>query len=371
MKILYITTISLTINAFFKPHIQALVKNGHTVDIACNLKDLELDSLYDELKCKSYQVDFSRSPLSPDNLKAYSQLKKVIENGEYDIVHCHTPNASMITRLVCRKLRKKTSLKVFYTAHGFHFFKGAPKLNWMIFYPIEKFCSRFTDKLITINQEDFQLAKSKFKAKEICYVPGVGVDFSRFENVSVDKAEKRKELGVSEDAFLLVSVGELSKRKNHEVILKAMAQLDDDRIHYILVGDGPLTQYLKDCARELNISQRVHFLGYRKDVAQLYKTGDVCCFPSLHEGLPVALMEAMACGIPVLCSRIRGNVDLIKEDAGFLLEPHDIEGFAQALRKMIDNEELLNEFSAKNASRLATFSKENALKETLCLYDIY
>lgn len=371
MKIIYITTISSTMNAFFKAHIEMLVNEGHSVDLACNDTDWPIDDFYKELGCQYYHIDFSRSPLSPDNIKAYRQLKKVIENGNYDIAHCHTPNAAAITRLVCRKFRKTTNLKVFYTAHGFHFYKGAPKLNWMIFYPIEKFCAKFTDKLLTINQEDFALAKSKIKAKEIYYVPGVGVDFSRFENVSVDKAEKRKELGVSEDAFLLVSVGELSKRKNHEVILKAMAQLDDDRIHYILVGDGPLTQYLKDCARELNISQRVHFLGYRKDVAQLYKTGDVCCFPSLHEGLPVALMEAMACGIPVLCSRIRGNIDLIKEDAGFLLEPHDIEGFAQALRKMIDNEELLNEFSAKNASRLATFSKENALKETLRLYDIY
>ena len=163
-----------------------LVEVGHQVDIACNYTDLALDELYDELGCKSYQVDFSRSPLSKDNIKAYGQLKKVISDGNYDIVHCHTPNASVITRLVCRKFRKKNGLKVFYTAHGFHFYKGAPKLNWMIFYPIEKCCSRFTDKLITINKEDFELAKSKFKAREVHYVPGVGIDLSRFENVQVE-----------------------------------------------------------------------------------------------------------------------------------------------------------------------------------------
>ena len=174
-------------NSFFKPHVEMLVREGHHVDIACNYNDLALDHLYEELGCQAFQIDFSRSPLSPDNIKAYKQLNKVIDNGNYDIVHCHTPNASVITRLVCRKYRKKDGLKVFYTAHGFHFYKGAPKINWMVFYPVEKFCSRFTDKLITINQEDYVLAKSKFKAKEVHYVPGVGVDLSKFENVTVDR----------------------------------------------------------------------------------------------------------------------------------------------------------------------------------------
>ena len=168
MKVLYVTTISLTMNSFFKPHIEMLVREGHHVDIACNYRDLPLDKLYSQLGCCFHQVDFSRSPLSSDNMKAFRQLKAIVRNGGYDIVHCHTPNASVITRLVCRKLRKNSELKVFYTAHGFHFYKGAPKLNWMVFYPVEKFCSRFTDKLITINTEDYELARSKFKAKEIC-----------------------------------------------------------------------------------------------------------------------------------------------------------------------------------------------------------
>lgn len=171
MRILYVTTISLTMNSFFKPHIEMLVHEGNKVDIACNYSDLALDDLYKDLGCKYHQIDFSRSPLSLDNVKAYSQLKKLIEKGKYDIVHCHTPNASVIARLVCRKFRKKNGLKVFYTAHGFHFYKGAPKLNWLVYYPIEKICSYFTDKLITINREDYQLAKKKMKAKEVCYVP--------------------------------------------------------------------------------------------------------------------------------------------------------------------------------------------------------
>ena len=155
VKILYVTTVSSTMNAFFKAHIEMLVKEGHAVDLACNDAGWPIDEFYKTLNCQYHHIDFSRSPLSSDNIKAYGQLKKVIENGAYDIVHCHTPNASVITRLVCRNFRKKNGLKVFYTAHGFHFYKGAPKLNWMVYYPVERFCSRFTDKLITINKEDY------------------------------------------------------------------------------------------------------------------------------------------------------------------------------------------------------------------------
>lgn len=368
MKILYITTISLTINTFFKPHIEMLVKDGNQVDIACNCKDLELDELYSQLGCEAFQIDFSRSPLSPDNIRAYKQLKRVIENGGYDIVHCHTPNASAITRLVCRGFRKKNGLKVYYTAHGFHFFKGASKLNWMLYYPVEKLCSRFTDKLITINQEDYQLAKSKFKAKEVCYVRGVGLDLSKFENIQIDINQKRHELDVPDDATLLISVGELSDRKNHKVIIDAMAKLQNDNFHYIIVGNGPLSEYLKDYAEKNNLHNRVHFLGYRKDIVELYKTADICCFPSIHEGLPVALMEAMACGTPVVCSKIRGNVDLIEEDGGFLVEPYDVDGFAQALKKMSADYDLRMKFSQVNLKKVVNFSKDNVLTEMRELY---
>lgn len=335
MKILYVTTISLTMNSFFKPHIEMLVREGHRVDIACNMKELALDPLYDELGCTAYQIDFSRSPLSPENVKAFGQLDNVIEKGNYDIVHCHTPNASVVTRLVCRKYRKRNGLKVFYTAHGFHFYKGAPKLNWLVFYPVEKICSVFTDKLITINKEDYELAKSKLHAGEVHYVPGVGVDLSRFENIQVDRNAKRHEIGVPEDVTLLVSVGELSERKNHRVVLRALGLIDDPKIHYMIVGKGPLDQQLRDDAVEYNIADRVHFMGYRTDIAQLYKASDVCCFPSIHEGLPVALIEAMACGVPAVCSRIRGNTDLIDDRGGALFAPHSVEECRQAIIEML------------------------------------
>ena len=247
-------------NSFFKPHIKMLVSEGHQVDIACNDADLPLDALYGQLGCRSHRIDFSRSPLSPDNVRAYGQLRKVIENGGYDIVHCHTPNASVVTRLVCRKFRKKRGLKVFYTAHGFHFYKGAPKLNWMVYYPVEKICSRFTDKLITINQEDYNLAKSRFHAGEVRYVPGVGIDFSKFEDVQVDRDAKRQEMGVPEQATVMISVGELSERKNHRLALKALSLMDNNNIHYVIVGRGALAQELQALAKEYRIADRVHLL---------------------------------------------------------------------------------------------------------------
>lgn len=367
MKILFVTTISITMNSFFKPHIEMLVQEGNQVDIACNYIDLALDKLYSDLGCEFYQIDFSRSPLSTDNCKAYGQLKKVIENGNYDIVHCHTPNASVIARLVCRKFRKKNGLKVFYTAHGFHFYKGAPKLNWMVYYPIEKFCSRFTDKLITINNEDFELAKRKFKAKEVHYVPGVGIDLSKFENIQVDRNAKRREIGIPEDAFLLLSVGELSVRKNHKVVIDALAQIEGDNIYYAIAGQGELLFELQDFAKINGISDKVHFLGYRRDIAELYKSADICCLPSIHEGLPVALMEAMACGLPVVCSRIRGNVDLIKSPVnGILFSPNNVEECKQAIENIMDGNRML--ISNNNKLAVKKYSTESIVGTMKLIY---
>lgn len=336
MKILYVTTISLTINSFFKSHIEMLVREGNCVDIACNYKDLPLDELYNELGCNSYQLDFSRNPLSSDNIKAYGQLKNVIENGDYDVVHCHTPNASVIARLVCRKFRKKNGLKVFYTAHGFHFYKGAPKLNWLIYYPIEKLCSYFTDKLITINKEDFELAKRKFNAKDVYYVPGVGIDLTKFENVQVDRNEKRREIGVPEEAFLLFSVGELNDNKNHQVVIRALAELNDSNIHYAIAGVGDKRDYLLDLAKELGVSDQLHLLGYRNDIPELNHSADLFCLPSIREGLPAAVMEAMACRLPCVVSRIRGNIDLIDENGGSTFESANKDECVQSIFSVIN-----------------------------------
>lgn len=362
MKILYVTTISLTMNSFFKPHIEMLVREGHHVDLACNYGELALDNFYDELGCNSYQIDFSRSPLSAGNIKACGQLKRLIKSGGYDIVHCHTPNAAAITRLVCRKARKKNGLRVFYTAHGFHFYKGAPMLNWLVYYPIEKLCSCFTDKLITINEEDYGLAKEKFKAKEVCYVPGVGVDLSKFENVSVDRDAKRREIGVPKDAFLLFSVGELNENKNHQVIIRALAKLNNPNIHYAIAGVGDKKDYLLALANELGVSGQLHLLGYRKDIPKLNHSADLFCFSSLREGLAVSLIEAMACGLPIVCSRIRGNTDLIDENGGRIFDAMSVEAAQNAIVSIMDTD--MKSMGKYNLNKSKMFGIEN-IKEKL------
>ena len=328
-----------------------LVKEGPSVELACNDAGWPIDSFYETLGCRYHHIDFSRSPLSLDNLKSYGQLKKVVSEGEYDIVHCHTPNASVITRLVCRKFRKKGMLKVFYTAHGFHFYKGAPKLNWMVYYPIEKFCSRYTDKLITINKEDYNLAKEKFRAGEVCYIPGVGIDLSRFENVKVDRAAKRKEIGVPEEVFLLLSVGELNENKNHQIIIRALAKIGNPNVHYAVAGVGDKKDSLLALAEELGVSDRIHLLVYRKDIPELNHSADAFCFPSYREGLGLAAIEAMACGLPIVTSNIHGINDYsIDGVTGYKCSPSDASCFAENIQKLIHDRVKCKQMGENNKS---------------------
>lgn len=330
MKILYVTTIGMTM-IFFKDLVRQLIEEGHTVDIACNEIENKVDELYRKLGCEIYQIDCTRSPLSLKNLAAVSELKRIVSLNHYDIVHCHTPVAGVCARLACKRFRKD-GLKVIYTAHGFHFYKGAPLKNWLIYYPIEKYCSRFTDTLITINSEDYNLAKRKMKADRIEYVPGVGIDVDRFRNTVVDRDEKRKQLGIPRDAYLILSVGELNKNKNHEAVIRAVARLDDPGIHYLIAGNGNLMGVLTRLEMKLNVEKQIHLIGYRNDVAELYKTADLYILPSLREGLNVSLIEARASGTPTICSKIRGNTDIV--DRNWCFEPKDTAGISLLIQNM-------------------------------------
>lgn len=278
---------------------------------------------------KYYNIDFERNPIKLNNIRAYKELKKIINEEQYDIIHCHTPVGAMLTRLAAKKARKKGT-KVIYTAHGFHFYKGAPLINWLVYYPVEKWLSRYTDVLITINQEDYKRAK-KFKAGKVYYVPGVGIDLEKFNVGKIDKVKKREEIGVKSDAFMLLSVGELVPNKNHEVVIRAMSILKKQNklgsIEYVICGRGKYEKDLKKLAQELNVIDRVHFLGYRSDIYEICNSADLFVFMSHREGLPVALMEAMACGLPVICSNIRGNTDLIEDGVTGLISentPEDV-----------------------------------------------
>lgn len=368
MKILYVTTVADTVNAFLIPHIEMLIKKGYSVDIACNVNKPISDKLV-KMGCHIFDLPFSRSPLNRSNLVATNQLRTIIRENDYNVVHTHTPNASVCSRLACRKMRKK-GLKVIYTAHGFHFYKGASLKNWILYYPIEKLFAHLTDVLITINSEDYARAKNKFRIDKIYHVPGVGVDVSHFSNSVVDKDAVRSSLRIPNNATIILSIGELNQGKNHSLLLEALSQLKDTNLYYLVCGVGHLKEHLVRQSDKYAISERVLFLGFRKDIPDLLHASNLFAFPSKREGLPVALMEAMAAGLPVICSDIRGNRDLVDNEQGGYLLPIDNSGaWARAITLLRDNQIIAHQMGDFNARRVIDYGIHNALKSVAQIYD--
>lgn len=314
MKILFVATVvKKHIMEFHIPYLKMLKEMGWETAVAAK-NDYANPAECNIPFCDTYyNIPFERKPLYPQNIKAYYALKKIIDNNDYDIIHCHTPVGGFLARLAAMKARK-TKTKVIYTAHGFHFFKGASFINWLAYYPIERILAHQTDVLITINKEDFNNAK-QFKAGKVVYVPGVGIDIAKNNEITCTPEKKRKELGLQKDDFVLLSVGELISRKNHIAVIKALGRMKQknilSNIQYVICGSGKLLSKLENKVKCLDLSNHVHFLGYRKDICEIMKCSDLFVFMSLQEGLPVALMEAMSCNLPVICSDIRGNTDLV------------------------------------------------------------
>jgi glycosyltransferase EpsD len=277
-----------------------------------------------------------------------------------------------LARLAAKKYRKK-GMTVIYTAHGFHFFKGAPIKNWLLFYPVEWLCSWWTDVLLTINQEDYQRAKKHLHAKKVTYVPGVGINIEKFQDKPVSKEKIHKELGISEHDIFVLSVGELSKRKNHEVVIKAIGRMHNPKIKYFICGQGGLRDELNQLIEGMNLQENVRLLGYRTDICELCKTADLFVFPSLQEGLPVALMEAIACGTLVVCSKIRGNIDLIKEES-CMFNPLDnnnaFEIISNNIERIMNREHVnvVSEIVKANAEELQKYDVKMVEKDMIDVY---
>lgn len=331
MKALVVATVGGFID-FEKNDIKLLHSLGYEVTVACNTKSSE--RYLKDVDARIVNINFSRNPISSNNIGAYKQLKRLIYNEDYKLIHCHTPVAGVLTRIAAKK---KSNCKVIYTAHGFHFYRGANLKNWVLFYPAEWICAHYTDILITINSEDYEIAKRKFKAKNIQYVPGVGLDMEKISHGKKDRCEVRNSLGLTDDDVMLFSVGELNKNKNHEIVIRAMKKLSNRRIHYFIAGNGELKDYLIHVAEECDVKENVHLLGYRTDIAQLDTAADIYCHPSFREGLSVALMEAIACGTNVVCSDIRGNRDLAADCENVtMFNPNDVNSVANTIEKCID-----------------------------------
>ena len=365
MKKLLITSTDLMMIQFLVPHVKYLSENGFLVEIACSVVGDRIDDVRNALDgfAKAiHTVRLERSPVSPNNLKGYGDMKRLLAENHYDIIWTNEPVMGVVTRLAARKLRK-AGTKVIYMCHGFHFFRGASLPSWLIFYPVERFMSRFCDGIITMNRED-EARAGTFRTCPVYKIPGVGVDTNRFhfQNAPDLRIAKRIQLGIPQDAYVLLSVGELTKRKNQEVALHALKKLADPSIHYVLCGKGDLREHLEQTAAELGLTEQVHFLGYRLDVPEMYRMADCFVFPSVHEGLPFALMEAMESGLPIVCSRIRGNVDLIDDQVGGILcGVHNSDDYYTAIRKiqgmdlerMVDhNRRKLKEFDLEHTRKL-------------------
>lgn len=367
-------------------NIKILQELGYKVDVACCWRDddsalspeamQERRKKLDELGCRVIETASLRKIFNVSELrKAYGQIKTEVEANQYDIVHTQSPIGGVICRLACRKARKLYGTKVIYAAHGFHFFKGAPLKNWIVFYNVEKWCAKFTDLLITINKEDYDNAR-KFKAKNVAYVHGAGVDTHKFVASEGARQKVRKELGLDDDTIVLLSVGELIPRKNHAEVLRALKIMKDNgtlltpdsddrvqpkyKIKYLIAGRGKIQADLEDSIKALGLEKYVKMLGFRRDIADVFAASDIYVFPSHQEGLPVALMEAMSVGMPVVCSKIRGNTDLIKDgEGGYLFDSKDAKTLVTALNKaLVDNEARRAEMGAINIETMKSFDKE-------------
>lgn len=367
-----LASVASMIDQFNIPNIKILLSLGYSVDVVAdytnpgNISKERSEDLIKRLKeigANPIDIPVPRSINPKVVLNAYKLVKKLVCTEHYNLIHCHSPIGGAITRIAA-KSERKNGCKVIYTAHGFHFYKGAPLKNWLIFYPVEKSLSKYTDILITINKEDYERATKKFKAKQTVYVPGIGVDTEKF-NSARNGDKIRKEFGLKDTDLIFLSVGELNDNKNHEVVIRALSKIEE-KPYYIIVGKGDKKDYLQSLVNELGLQDKVIFAGFRQDVADFYDAADVFIFPSFREGLSVALMEAMASGLPVVCGKIRGNTDLIDAEGGFFFDPHDINSVVESIKNELNVDR--NVQKNYNMKKIQQFSLDNVNEHMISIY---
>ena len=366
-KVLLTATVQSHICQFHRPLVDMLHERGYEVHVAAKNNLAEKNGLKLDFVDKVYDVSFSRSPKSTDNLRAYKQLKKILAENEYEIIHCNTPMGGLVTRLAAKKFRKNGTMLI-YTAHGFHFYKGAPLINWLLYYPIEWICSWFTDYIITINREDYNRAKKHLHAKSIGYIHGVGVSMERYNTLPLSEDFKSK-LGYADDDFIVLCTGELNKNKNQQELIKAISKIDNTKIKAIFAGNGAESDNLIKLAAELGVSERINLVGYRTDLEKFVKISDVVVSMSIREGLGLNIIEAMMCKKPIVAAENRGHKDLIHEGkGGFLVAIHDSDALASRINTLYEDKNLQTEMGSYNLSASKPFMTENITKE---LQDIY
>jgi len=360
-KILFVATVDKGhILKFHVPYLKYFKGQGYQVHVACAGN---ADIPYCDIK---HEISFERSPYKISNIRAYKNLKKIINENEYTLIHCHTPMGGVIGRLAAREARKKGTV-VLYTAHGFHFYTGSRTMNWLLYYPIEKWLSKYTDHLITINEEDYQIAiNKKFKSNVVEMVNGVGVDLVRFSPKSIaEKDGIRKRYGYKDTDFILMYTAELNYNKHQDLIIDAISHLNKTipEIKLLLVGEGSLEKLYKEKVIRLGLKDHVDFLGFRNDIPALLKMSDIGVSSSRREGLPVNIMEAMATGLPLVVTNCRGNRDLVKNsENGFVVGIEDSNGFAHAVKKLYESKNLRDEFGERSLKLVEKYSLDNVME---------
>lgn len=345
-KVLIITTISGFLSQFEMNDVDILKDLGCEIHYASNFCNPVYESDQGELRekgIKLYQIDIEKTPLHlACNIKAFFQICKIIRTEQIELLHCHNPIGGVLGRLaafVCRRQK----VRVIYTAHGFHFYQGAPWMNWLLFFPVEALLARITDCLITINKEDYKRASTLHLRKKKglrVQIPGVGVRTDRFRKGPDSRKAMREKLGIGEEIFYILSVGELNRNKNHEVILRAIAKIGNPKIHYGICGKGELAEYLGRLAEELGIGSQFTLFGFRRDIPNMLQCADCFAFPSKREGLGIAAIEAMAGGIPLITSDCRGTREYMKDGVtGYVCKDKGAGGYAEAILRMMENVE--------------------------------
>lgn len=351
-KVLMLASVASMIDQFNMPNIRLLQEMGYKVHVMCNFitgntcdrhRIVSLKRRFKEMGVIFFQWDCPRNIFSGHRsgkdpsgrcLRAYRQLVHRMEKTDYAWIHCHSPVGGALARIVAH--RKK--VRIVYTAHGFHFYRGAPWISWILYYPAEKLLSCWTDLLITVNREDYRLAKQRLKAAKVCCIPGVGIDTGRFE--AGNKNDIRRTYGIPADAILMLSVGELSRRKNHQAAIRALAQTGRRDVHYLICGQGSCRRALEALINRLQLAGQVHLAGFQEDPVKFYQCADIFVFPSLQEGMPVALMEAMAAGLPCIVSDIRGNRELIGSGQGIRFAPAGQRQLLAGLNRLLGHPQL-------------------------------
>ena len=366
-KILVVATTDNMIWQFLIPHIKHMQQLGNNVECVCAKTGFWFDELKDKYGFIMHEINFARNPFKPANIKAYKTLKQLHIQNHYDVIYCQQPVGGMMGRL----LGKKFKIPTIYTAHGFHFFKGCSIVNKLIYKPVEKWLSKYTDVLITINNEDYENAK-KMKAKKVFKINGIGMEFNKYAPLTETREEIRKSVGLKDNEFVIVTVAEFIKRKNYDTMLKSIKELKDRgiKVKYLICGRGKEEENIKKLVNQLNIEDEVKLLGYRKDINRILSCADVFYLASFQEGLTLSVIEAMSFGLPCVVSNIRGNRDLIVEDkGGFVAEPKDYQGFATKLEQLLTNKDLRDEMGKFNIEQSKQYTVEKVKEQLEKIYN--